>query len=129
MTSETVPKGNIYLIGFSGTGKSNSGRQAAALLGWEFFEMDDEIELAAGKKIPEIFSEDGEERYFAEVGNGIIDFARIFQARETAGLDYFFVEQDFTQKTPFESIEISIDFLNNADFVYTSLFLRNINSF
>jgi sugar phosphate isomerase/epimerase len=63
------------------------------------------------------YSEDGEERYFAEVGNGVIDFARIFKARETAGLDYFFVEQDFTQKTPFESIEISINYLQNADFV------------
>jgi len=63
------------------------------------------------------YSEDGEERYFAEVGNGVIDFARIFKARETAGLDYFFVEQDFTQKTPFESIEISINYLNKADFV------------
>lgn len=56
-------KGNIYLIGFSGTGKSNSGRQAAGALGWEFFEMDDEIEVAAGKKIPEIFEQDGEERF------------------------------------------------------------------
>jgi len=62
-------------------------------------------------------SEDGAEVYFAEVGNGVIDFARIFEARKTAGLDYFFVEQDFTQKTPFESIEISINFLNNAEFV------------
>ncbi len=56
-------KGNIYLIGFSGTGKTNSGRQAAAMLGWEFFEMDDEIEEMTGKKIPEIFDEDGEERF------------------------------------------------------------------
>ena len=54
---------NIYLIGFSGTGKTNSGRMAAARLGWEFFEMDDEIESAAGKSIPEIFSEDGEDRF------------------------------------------------------------------
>ncbi len=62
-------------------------------------------------------SEDGEERYFAEVGNGVIDFARIFEARNTAGLEYFFVEQDFTQKTPFESIDISIKYMNNADFI------------
>ncbi len=60
---EDLTRGNIYLIGFSGTGKTNSGRQAAARLGWEFFEMDDEIEEAAGKSIPEIFSEDGEDRF------------------------------------------------------------------
>jgi shikimate kinase len=58
-----MPRGNIYLTGFSGTGKSNSGRQAAELLGWEFFEMDDEIETSTGKKIPEIFSEDGEVKF------------------------------------------------------------------
>lgn len=56
-------KRNIYLIGFSGTGKTNSGRHAAALLGWDFFEMDDEIEARTGKKIPEIFAEDGEEKF------------------------------------------------------------------
>ncbi|MDA1298193.1 MAG: shikimate kinase [Chloroflexi bacterium] len=64
-------RGNIYLIGFSGTGKSNSGRQAAGMLGWEFFEMDDEIEAAAGKSIPQIFEEDGEER-FREIETGVL---------------------------------------------------------
>lgn len=73
-------KGNIYLIGFSGTGKTNSGRQAAARLGWEFFEMDDEIEAAAGKSIPEIFSEDGEEKFReieTEVLRGAADRSRL----------------------------------------------------
>ena len=64
-------RGNIYLIGFSGTGKTNSGRQAAGMLGWEFFEMDDEIEAEAGKKIPEIFEEDGEKR-FREIETGVL---------------------------------------------------------
>jgi shikimate kinase len=58
-----MPSGNIYLTGFSGTGKSNSGRQAADLLRWEFFEMDDRIEARTGKKIPEIFAGEGEERF------------------------------------------------------------------
>ena len=62
-------------------------------------------------------NEEGEEVYFAEVGNGVIDFERIFEARKTAGLKYFFVEQDFTQKTPFESIEISFNYLNKATFI------------
>ena len=63
--------GNIYLIGFSGTGKTNSGRQAAGLLGWEFFEMDDEIEAVAGKKIHEIFADDGEE-CFREIETAVL---------------------------------------------------------
>jgi sugar phosphate isomerase/epimerase len=62
-------------------------------------------------------NEEDEEVYFAEVGNGVIDFEKIFKARQTAGLKYFFVEQDFTQKTPFESIEISINYINKAEFI------------
>ncbi len=75
MTSKPMAKkGNIYLVGFSGTGKTNSGRQAAARLGWEFFEMDDEIEAAAGKSIPEIFEQDGEER-FREIETDVLRMA------------------------------------------------------
>lgn len=70
----TGNKGNIYLIGFSGTGKTNSGRQAAALLGWEFYEMDDEIEEMIGKKIPEIFKDDGEPR-FREIETEVLELA------------------------------------------------------
>ena len=62
---------NIYLIGFSGTGKTNSGRQAAALLGWEFLEMDYEIEEEVGKKIPQIFEDEGEQR-FREIETGVL---------------------------------------------------------
>jgi len=61
--------------------------------------------------------EAGDEKFFSEVGNGVIDFERIFNARDIAGLKYFFVEQDDTRKTPFESIGISIDYLNKAEFV------------
>ena len=66
-----MPRGNIYLIGFSGTGKTNSGRQAANLLGWQFFEMDDRIEEVSGKKIPEIFGSEGETR-FREIETGVL---------------------------------------------------------
>jgi shikimate kinase len=70
----TGSRGNIYLIGFSGTGKSNSGRQAANLLGWEFFEMDDEIEALSGMKIPAIFEEYGEQR-FREIESEVLGIA------------------------------------------------------
>ena len=55
------PNGNIYLIGFSGTGKSLSGIRAAELLRLPFVDMDDLIEYRTRKSIPEIFEEDGED--------------------------------------------------------------------
>lgn len=57
------------------------------------------------------------DKFFTEVGNGTIDFARIFAERKLAGMKYFFVEQDETHKTPLESIEISFKYLQNAKFV------------
>ncbi len=56
-------------------------------------------------------------KYFTEVGNGVIDFAKIFAQRKLAGMKYFFVEQDETHKTPYESIEISFKYLQKASFV------------
>ncbi len=52
---------NIFLIGFSYSGKSRSGRAVAERLGWDFTDTDDEIVAEAKKPIPEIFAEDGEE--------------------------------------------------------------------
>jgi shikimate kinase len=54
---------NIILIGFMGTGKSTVGKSLAAELGWEFVDTDAKIEEMAGKSIPRLFSEDGEERF------------------------------------------------------------------
>ncbi|QJX48095.1 sugar phosphate isomerase/epimerase [Hymenobacter taeanensis] len=45
---------------------------------------------------------------FTEVGNGVIDFKRIFAQANTAGMKYFFVEQDQTPGSPFDSIQKSI---------------------
>ena len=51
---------NIFLIGFSGTGKSRVARRVARLLGWEAFDMDADIVRRAGKPIHRIFAEEGE---------------------------------------------------------------------
>ncbi|CCH00687.1 xylose isomerase domain protein TIM barrel [Fibrella aestuarina BUZ 2] len=49
-----------------------------------------------------------EKREFAEVGTGSINFQRIMDARKTAGIKHFFVEQDVVSKgTPLEAIAIS----------------------
>lgn len=53
---------------------------------------------------------------FTEVGNGTINFDRIFAARKTAGLKYWFVEQDQSKQDPFESLKISRDYLAKKNF-------------
>jgi shikimate kinase len=52
---------NVYIIGFMGSGKSTAGKKLAASLGWPFIDLDRKIEERAGKTIPQIFSQDGEE--------------------------------------------------------------------
>jgi len=61
--------------------------------------------------------EDSPEKFFAEVGYGTMDFEPIFAARETAGLKYMFVEQDLSRRDPMESIKMSWEFLNKAEYV------------
>jgi shikimate kinase len=53
----------VYIIGFMGSGKSTTGKRLAATLGWQFIDLDKEIELNAGKAIKEIFSTSGEDHF------------------------------------------------------------------
>ena len=53
-------KQNIFITGFSGSGKTATGKEAARRLGWRFVDTDDEIVRVAGKTIEAIFAEDGE---------------------------------------------------------------------
>ncbi|GAA4432736.1 sugar phosphate isomerase/epimerase [Pontibacter saemangeumensis] len=48
-----------------------------------------------------------EKKFFTEVGNGSIDFKRIFDKAELAGMKYYFVEQDQTPGNPMDSIATS----------------------
>jgi shikimate kinase len=50
----------IYLVGFMGCGKSTVGRLLAARLGWDFVDLDAEIERTAGSRISELFDTAGE---------------------------------------------------------------------
>ncbi len=54
---------NIVLTGFMGTGKTTVGREVARRLGCPFVDMDEVIARRAGKPIPRIFAEDGEEAF------------------------------------------------------------------
>jgi shikimate kinase len=67
---------NIVLVGMMGAGKSSIGKRLADRLGLTFIDADGEIEMAAGKSIPEIFAEHGEP-YFREGEKRVI--ARILE--------------------------------------------------
>lgn len=59
-----------------------------------------------------------EDMFFAPVGSGRMDFAGIFAEKETAGMKYFFVEQDsFKDLDPMESVEMSFKYLSQATFL------------
>ena len=53
----------IFLCGFMGCGKSTIGQKLAKKLNVPFTDMDEYIEQQAGKNIPEIFAQEGEEHF------------------------------------------------------------------
>ena len=53
----------IVLVGMMGSGKSSVGRRLAARLGLPFFDADDEIVVAAGRSVADIFADFGEAHF------------------------------------------------------------------
>jgi len=75
----------IVLSGFMATGKTTVGRKLAARLGVSFVDTDEEIERASGKRVPDLWREEGEaafrlreaalvDRFLAEASAGVIAF-------------------------------------------------------
>jgi len=58
----TVPT-RIYLTGFMGSGKSTLGPRLADRLGYDFVDLDRNIERAAGNTVQAIFADQGEEAF------------------------------------------------------------------
>jgi len=56
----------IYLTGFMTSGKSTLGRILANVLGWNYYDLDKELENDEGMKVTEIFETKGE-TYFREI--------------------------------------------------------------
>src|SRR3989338_1238388 len=56
-------KSNIALIGFMGTGKTSVGKLLAARLGKKFVETDSMIKENVGRRISDIFENDGEIKF------------------------------------------------------------------
>ncbi len=51
------------------------------------------------------------QKFFTEVGSGVIDFKRIFAHAKEAGLKHFFVEEDKCPGSPFDSITKSYTYI------------------
>lgn len=61
----------VYIIGFMGSGKTTTGKKLASMLGWSFIDLDKKIEEYTGKKIPELFSQYGED-YFRKTESDVL---------------------------------------------------------
>ncbi len=53
----------MAIIGYMGSGKTTVGRLLARRTGRDFVDLDHEISRGAGRSIPEIFAEGGEDRF------------------------------------------------------------------
>jgi sugar phosphate isomerase/epimerase len=51
------------------------------------------------------------EQFFAELGTGGVDLEAVLNIGEETGVKWWVVEQDMSRRTPFESIEMSINYL------------------
>jgi 3-dehydroquinate synthase len=79
-------KENIFLVGFSGTGKTNVGLALSGLLGYEYLDTDLQIEADTGRSVTAIFAEDGEPA-FRELERATLEkiCERNFQVVATGG--------------------------------------------
>lgn len=91
----------VYIIGFMGSGKTTAGKKLAAVMGWPFFDLDKKIEEKAGKSIPDIFSQDGE-NYFRLIESEAlktIDYETDVIVSTGGGTPCFSDNMDFMLKT------------------------------
>lgn len=67
---------NLILVGMPGSGKTTLGQAVAAAMGRELVDCDAEIVRRAGKSIPDIFAQDGEDAFRALEGDVLRDVCR-----------------------------------------------------
>ncbi len=70
-------------------------------------------DLKAGN--PPTTEKDDRMGLFAEVGHGTIDWKRIFASARLGGAKHYFVEQDFCEIPPLQSIKVSYDYLHKLN--------------
>jgi shikimate kinase len=96
----------IVLVGLPGAGKSTVGRLVAERLGWEFVDLDAEIERQSGRSVAALFAERGEagfrdletavtrevaarRRLVVATGGGWVEHRANLDALETGALTVF----------------------------------------
>lgn len=67
---------NIALIGFMGTGKTTVAHQLATLLRFNFFDTDQWIEERCGKRVSDIFAQEGEPQFRAYEAEAVAEVAK-----------------------------------------------------
>ena len=60
MQENTHKPSALFLIGMMASGKSTVGKALAGRLGWDFFDVDREVERRTGVTVAEIFEKEGE---------------------------------------------------------------------
>ena len=63
----------IFLIGYMGAGKTAIGKSLSKKINYEFYDLDNYIEIKEGKKISEIFNQENEV-YFRKIENKYLDY-------------------------------------------------------
>ncbi len=63
----------IFLIGYMGAGKTVIGKSLSKKINYEFYDLDNYIEIKEGKKISEIFNQENEV-YFRKIENKYLDY-------------------------------------------------------
>lgn len=61
----------LYLVGFMGAGKSSVARALGRRIGWRAIDIDERIEAREGRRVSEIFAQQGEP-YFREVERAVL---------------------------------------------------------
>ena len=72
----------VYLVGFMGSGKTTIGRLLADRLGWNFVDIDEEIEAREQRSIADIFDGLGEPAFRGMETAAIAERGRLRAHRE-----------------------------------------------
>ncbi len=102
----------VFLVGFMGSGKSTVGRLLAARLGWDFVDLDAEIELEAGSKISDVFATAGEAAFRVMEHRALavqVNHARLGEARVVALGGGAFAQQNNQEQLAGTGVSIWLD--------------------
>ena len=65
---------------------------------------------------PVMYRESVPKSTFKEIGNGVLDWAKVLRAAQAAGVKHYFVEQDHKPGDPMESLRKRFQYLQKLDF-------------